>query len=687
MSFSGFSRLGIMMAFAILSASISLRATPPSDPICAPASSLGLVQAVRNEAARQARIKQRASLRAWQAGALPQLAIEWPRQGGAPQLILNGTPGETYHLETTGDLRQQPWDEWVSFVMDGPALHWSDASAFDASARYFRLRAGGPDLLADSASNFRLLDQAGVAHDLFYHTHRQAIAVLAAGTALDGLQPLVPVLNDLVSTYTNKAELWVLLSDPAPVRSNVLAQVKAMGLLAPVLFDTHGVAARSVGLTREKQVAVVQPPTFVVPYRGEIGGGNATATESYLGQALAALTRTEPVKLMRTPARGAPLAHVAGEVPGYAEVVAPIFRQYCATCHRPNGVAPFALTNHSVAEAWAPVIKHAVLSGRMPPWHADPEYGRFANNLSLPGEAKSALVRWLDAGAPRGSGGDPLADLPPPPAFDEWPPELGEPDAVVSIPVQPIKAEGSEPYRYIYAQSPNPTNVWLKAAIVRPSNYRAVHHYLVWKDRIGNSGTADNSTYEAHIAEFVPGYRPFQLPPDTGIALTRSNWLTFNLHYTPYGEATNDVPTLALWYYKTKPRRIFNSMGPANNSFVIPAGARDHPVATELVLNTGITIHRLNPHMHVRGKRVKYEVLYPGGRREVLLSVPDYDFAWQVGYELAEPKVLPAGAKLLISGAFDNSPQNLSNPDPGARVRWGDQSWMEMFVGFIDFSQ
>src|SRR5262249_44411454 len=150
------------------------------------------------------------------------------------------------------------------------------------------------------------------------------------------------------------------------------------------------------------------------------------------------------------------------------------------------------------------------------------------------------LIRWIDAGAPRGEGADPLAELPSWPAFDRWPEELGEPDALVTIPVQSIKANGVEPYRYLFVQAPNPTNVWLKAAIVRPSNHRAVHHYNVWRDRIGNSGTPDNSTYQPWIAEFVPGYEPLQFPPDAGLQLTRSNWLTFNLHYTPYGVETND---------------------------------------------------------------------------------------------------------------------------------------------------
>jgi len=253
--------------------------------------------------------------------------------------------------------------------------------------------------------------------------------------------------------------------------------------------------------------------------------------------------------------------------------------------------------------------------------------------------------------------------------------------------VQQIKATGSEPYRYIFARTPNPTNVWLRAAIIRPSNYRATHHILVWPGRIGNSGSPDNSTYESHIAEFVPGYQPLQFPADSGFLLSRSNWLTFNLHYTTQGTATNDQPLLALWYHKTKPPKTWQSAGPANTSFAVPPNTGDYQVRADWITPGKITVHRLNPHMHVRGKRMKYEVVYPGGAREVLLSVPDFDFNWQIGYVLAEPKVLPAGSHIVITGAFDNSPQNLSNPDSSKTVRWGDQSWMEMFIGFIDYTQ
>jgi hypothetical protein len=677
----------LAFAFAFPAALGVLHATPPGDPICGVPSSLDRVRVIRAQKA----AKTTAGLVAvgWQqADSPPRLSIERPGTFDLPRLILQGTVGGTYHLETTASVSSPAWAPFLSVILGDQPLNWSDDLLGTTPSGFFRVRWDGPDAPAEAVSNFRLLDAQGIARDLYYHTHLNAIAVLAAGTNLNQIAPLVPLLDELARTYTNKAQIWILLSDPAPVRSNVVAQANSLKIGFPVLLDAHGLAARSVGLTRAGEVALIQPPAFTAAYRGEVAGSEApTPAQSLLGQAIAGLIGNEPFTFLRTPAHGPLLSHTADPTPVYARDIAPVLHQYCAKCHRPEGVAPFALTNYSVVEAWAPVIKHALLSGKMPPWHADPEYGHFANDLSLPGHLKSALIRWIDAGVPRGEGPDPLAELPPPPAFDRWPEELGEPDALVAIPVQPVKESGSEPYRYIFTQAPNPSNVWLRAAIVRPSNYRAVHHYLVWLGQIGNGGTMDVSTYQSHIAEFVPGNEPFRFPADAGIFLARSNWLTFNLHYTPYGEATNDQPVLALWYHKTPPPKAWKPQGPGNGSFVIPPYAADHPVQAQWTTPSQVTLYRLNPHMHVRGKRVKYEVFYPNGTREVLLSVPDYDFNWQIGYALAVPKVLPAGSRIVASGAFDNSPQNLSNPDPAATVRWGDQSWMEMFVGFMDITQ
>src|SRR5262249_7578704 len=161
-----------------------------------------------------------------------------------------------------------------------------------------------------------------------------------------------------------------------------------------------------------------------------------------------------------TPLIGTQLTQSTAPTPDYSRDVAPILRQHCAICHRPGDVAPFAMTEHAVVASWAPIIKHALLSGEMPPWHVDPAYGQFTNSLALAAADRSTLLRWVDAGAPRGNGSDPLAELPLPPSFRVWPAELGPPDALVTPGMQSVKLTGVEPYRYLFVQTPNPTNVW-----------------------------------------------------------------------------------------------------------------------------------------------------------------------------------------------------------------------------------
>lgn len=614
--------------------------------------------------------------------------LSFVRSGdGTPHLVVGGQAGQSYVLESATDMRSN-WDTWLSFALGGAPLDWSENILTDGPERFFRVRSIDPNALQDSVTNFRLLDAQGVSHDLYYHTDMQATVVLTAGTDLGNIAGVAPIFNELATRYASTMQFWILLSDPAPDRASVIARAQDLKLTAPVLLDVSGLAGLMLGVSHAGEVAVVQPPIFTLAYRGAVAGsGQQTADQSYLGQALAGLASSSGFTFTRTPPGGT-LLNFDSTVPDYSRDVAPILYKQCAICHRPNDVAPFAMTNYSVIQEWAPAMKYMVMSGKMPPWHVDPQYGHWGNDLSLAPQDKATLVRWLNAGAPRGSGSDPLAELPVQPSYNQWPPELGEPDALVTIPSQGIKATGTEAYRYIFVQTPNPTNVWLKAAVIRPSNYRAVHHYLVWLGKVGNGSPIPGvSTYQTSIAGYAPGWKPFIFPDGTGVSLGASNWLTFNLHYTPYGEATNDQPVLALWYHKTPPAKNYESVSVQNLFFTIPAGANDYGVTANWTATKPTTLYRLNPHMHLRGKRMSFQLTYPNGQKETVLSVPDYNFSWQVGYQLSPPKDLPTGTKLTVSGAFDNTALNLSNPDPNSSVSWGDQSWNEMFVGFIDITQ
>lgn len=678
-----FGLFGIAAAISDVSAQIPVRL---SDPSCATPSRFNVVLAARTEAARRVRLAQRHGGLAAQAATTPSLRLEWNRDLNRPLLSLGLPPGSNWLLETAPSLREA-WEPLLGLRPSEIGAQWLDANT-SSDQRFYRLALLNP-ILQDPADNFQLIDHIGRARELYYHTDLRGLAVVAAGDAEEKLSEVLPRAQSLAREFAAQdLRVWVLCTDPKATRSSLAARAAAAGADIPILHDAWRLATKAVRLAREGEVAIVQPmvgdlPVFNVAFRGPLV--SKPGEPDRLRDALAQLAASKSVEFFRLPTPGPGLTGLDLPVPEYASEIAPLLARYCAGCHRPKDVAPFAMTDYDTVVSWAPAIKHAVQAHEMPPWHVDPEYGHWRNSLEMPGEARATLVRWLDAGAQRGSGVDPLPSTTLPAADSSWPLELGEPDALVTIPPQDVRAEGVEPYRYIFAQAPNPTDVWLRAAYIRPGNQAVVHHYLIWTGQVGNQGPDGLfSTYQPSIAGYAPGLKQRVLPPDAGYFLGKSNWLTFNLHYTPNGTATTDQPVLALWYHKTPPPKTARSLS-INNVFIkIPPGVQEQPASAAWTAPRTTRITGLNPHMHLRGKHARYEIEYSDGTKKTILSVPDYSFRWQLGYELAEPIEIPRGAKIRILGAFDNSPQNLSNPDPAATLTWGDQSTSEMFAMFVD---
>jgi mono/diheme cytochrome c family protein len=660
---------------------------PQIDPSCSAPSRFNVVGLARAEAAQRMRTAGQRPVRPLDATPL-DIGLEWDAMSNLPRLLLPSQIGQPAEVEASPMVSSPNWQRLLTVNLPEAGLDWLDWTAGSLPQQFYRLTLPQDDPNLEPVDDFLLLDQDGEARELYYPRDLKALVVAAAGDGLAGLDPVLAALRPFSQQYrTNDVQFWILLNDPAATRSNVAHHVQASGIDARVLLDPDGLGTLALQATHAGEVAVIQPPAFVLAYRGQLDLASETTHQPYLAAALTGLTQGKALTYLRTPLTGPALAVSTAPVPSYATDVAPILHEHCAICHRPNDVAPFAMTDYASVASWAPAIKQSVLANEMPPWHVDPAYGHWTNGLALAASDRMTLVRWVNAGAPRGDGSDPLAELPLPPSYSVWPADLGPPDAIVTPGMQSVKLGGIEPYRYLFVQSPNPSNVWLRAAIILPSNPAIVHHYLVWTGKVGNQSPLPNvSTYNDPLAGYVPGVAPYVYPADSGYLLGKSNWLTFNLHYTPNGQITNDLPRLALWYCKTPPPKSFHTVGPLNLFFQIPPGAQEYPVSAPVwSVDHDIRLERLNPHMHLRGKRVSYAAIYPDGTQETLLSVPDYNFRWQTGYQLAQPKILPAGTQIVIQGAFDNSDQNLANPNPTATVTWGDQTSNEMFVGFFDY--
>jgi hypothetical protein len=321
----------------------------------------------------------------------------------------------------------------------------------------------------------------------------------------------------------------------------------------------------------------------------------------------------------------------------------------------------------------------------MPPWFADPHFGKFSNDRRLKPADMETLLSWIDTGLERGN----QADMPAEKTYAEgW--TIGKPDIVFQLPkAQSVPASGTVDYQYFITPTNFKEDVWITAAEARPGNRNVVHHIIVSyrdpknKERAGGRGGLG----EGFIVGTAPGDMPLILPPGVARRIPAGADLIWQMHYTPNGKAATDLSQVGLVVYKGKEPPKYNSQTVSimNGRFEIPPGAADHKVEADWTAPRDLLLISFVPHMHLRGKDFRYDVTYPDGKTETLLSVPHYDFNWQLMYRTEKPLHLPKGTNIHCTAHFDNSKANKANPDPTKEVTWGDQTWEEMMIGFVDF--
>jgi hypothetical protein len=378
----------------------------------------------------------------------------------------------------------------------------------------------------------------------------------------------------------------------------------------------------------------------------------------------------------------------AAAPPTFSKDVAPILYKSCVECHRPSAIAPMSLITYDDARPWARAVKQKVVAREMPPWGADPHVGTFANDPSLTDEQIATIAAWVDGGAPEGN----RADLPKPPTFSEgW--AMGKPDLIFEM-VEPfhVPADGTVPYTYVTIPTHLDHDIWIRGLEYKTTDRRVLHHII--GDLVeGNGGptpkpslTKDRSRKDlGSFGGYVPGRLDNMFDEGVAKKIPAGADIVLQMHYTTVGQAVDDKLQIGVMLAKEPPARLRAAGGGQmpNASFVIPPGDPNYEVTAKQVLSKDTYLSTLYPHMHVRGKDATYKVIYPDGKEEVLLRVPKYDFNWQLTYKLAEPKFLPAGSTLMIVAHYDNSSANRFNPDPTASVKWGEQTWEEMLIGYF----
>ncbi len=353
----------------------------------------------------------------------------------------------------------------------------------------------------------------------------------------------------------------------------------------------------------------------------------------------------------------------------------PIFYKSCAGCHRPGEIAPMSLLTYKDARPWAKAIREKVVSRQMPPWHADPRHGEWRNDRRISQEAIDTIVSWVDSGAKEG---DPK-DLPPAPQFTVgW--RIGKPDEMFSVPEQSVPAEGVVNYQYLTVPTNFKEDRWVTSAEIRSTGSEAVHHVIVFIQEPGTT-RADARL----LVGFAPGEDPAMYAPGFARKVPAGSNLVFQIHYTPNGTALKDITTVGLIYAKAPVKYAVVTRPVLEARFVIPAGDPNYEVKSSYTFNEPAHLYSFMPHMHLRGKDFEYRAIFPDGSSKILLSVPSYDFSWQTYYVTKEPIAVPKGTRIECVAHFDNSTNNKYNPDPTKAVRWGDQTWEEMMIGWMSF--
>lgn len=543
--------------------------------------------------------------------------------------------------------------------------------------------------------NFRLLDHQGRSHELYYHQDAAAIVLMIHGNGCPIVRAAWPGFAQIRDAYADRTVRFFLLNaNLQDDRAAIAEEAERYGIDVPILDDETQLIAESLGVTRTAEVLVIDPESWEIAYRGPINDRvgyerqRKAAQAHYLKDALDAVLAgkpvAEPVRVNKGCIVNLPGAQNRARHAriSYSDTIAPLLRDNCAMCHREGGIGPWAMTDYRMIKGFAPMIREVVRTKRMPPWHADPAIGAFHEDRSLSVEETQTLIHWIEAGAPRGDGPDPLAEMDT--AWSDWP--LGQPDLIVDLPAFEVPATGVIDYQFPTVKNPLDRDVWVRAVTLLPGDREVVHHALVGtSETVTPPDEVNEDVFSNYLIGYVPGAESYIYPEDTGVLVKAGGEYVFQMHYTPSGKATVDRSKLGVYFHKDKPKHYLRQLVAWDFWIDIPAGARNHEEHAYFEFHRPTVLYYLFPHAHYRGKASRFDLRYPDGRSVPLLSVPNYDFNWQHTYKLKEPLDIPAGAKLIHRTVYDNSAANFANPDPDRAVPWGLQSEDEMLYGSFMF--
>ena len=552
----------------------------------------------------------------------------------------------------------------------------------------------GLSVASTTVDNFTLLDHEGKAHKLYYLSDAEAVVIMVHGNNCPMVRNAMPDFREVRDDFQDRNVHFLLLNSvDYDNRKSIQEEAEEWEIDFPILDDEAQIVGMGLNLTHTAEVFVIDPNDWSIKYRGPINDRleyerqKAEASEHYVADTLTSMLAGEEVEFRSITPKGCLInfpdrSNDKTEI-SYSEDIAPTLLENCGGCHATGGIAPWAMVNYDIVKSFAPTIRQVLREKRMPPWHADPHVGEWKNSRDISPEERQLIVRWIDAGTPRGEGPDPLAERED--DIEDWP--LGTPDYIIEFPEYEVQATGVVEYQYFTVDNNMEEDAWLQAMTVVPGDTRVLHHVLM-----GTVDAATSNRRGAIWSQFMGGYAPgteasgVSGPENAGVLVRAGTKFRAQMHYTPIGKVVKDQTRVGLYFFDEPPETIKRSGVVLNTIFQIPPNTKDHQVRSYLTFHSNATLHSLLPHSHYRGKSSNFTLEYPDGSKELLLSVPNYDFNWQTSYEFVEPVSVPAGARLHHVTVYDNSVQNPANPDPERTVRWGQQSWEEMLYGSFVFT-
>ena len=542
-------------------------------------------------------------------------------------------------------------------------------------------------LAADRVGDFSLLDQNGYFHQMSWYDDNKAIVLLVQATGDSAAQNVLADFDSLKSSFdTQGIEFFMINPLGLKDRDAVKAEMAARNIDVPVLMDDARLISEALGINNVGEVLVYNPKSFTLEFRGPMG--------SALISALTDIVAGRDLQTTQVASSGTPVAYPIKtahqqQVPSYEREIGPIIAQNCAACHREGGIAPFALDSHTMVMGWSQMIREVLMTKRMPPGQIDSHIGDFINDMVLADESAQKIVHWIEAGSPKDGNSDPLTELVWPET--EW--AFGEPDYIVEIPEQSIPATGVLDYYKVMVELDLEEDRWVRASQYIPGDHTVLHHTLhslIAPGETRGGSLLGGEPDRPDIAPYIPGQAPRMEPPNTGGLLKAGTRIAMQMHYTTTGKESVDASRIGLWFYPKGFVPEERMSGQCACHFTptwvnIPPLDPDYEMTQSFTIEKDAKLFAFTPHMHFRGKRMRFYAEYPNGTSEELINIANYNYNWQLAYTYKEPKSVPAGTIITATGAFDNSEQNKMNPDANRSVPWGLQSRDEMFFGAADW--